>query len=100
MSLWNPADTASYYCLVSRVSAIRQKYEAEDTQYERYSNFTDKKVEEGREEGIAIGEERGIEKGAHQKALEMARNLLKIGLPIDQIILVTGLSKKEIEDLA
>ena len=51
--------------------------------------------EEGREEGIALGEERG----KLEEKREIARNLLKIGLPIDQIVLATDLSKQEIESL-
>ena len=55
--------------------------------------------EEGRNEGIAIGEERGISLGAYQKAIETARKLIDLGLPQDQIALVTGLSVEEIEKL-
>jgi predicted transposase/invertase (TIGR01784 family) len=103
MSLWNPADAASYYFLVSRVSAIRQKYEAEDTQYERYSDFTDKKVEEGREEGIAIGKEEGIaigeERGKLEEKREIARKMKRDGLSVEAISNYTGLSKDEIESL-
>jgi predicted transposase/invertase (TIGR01784 family) len=91
MSLWNPADAASYYFLVSRVSAIRQKYEAEDTQYERYSDFTDKKVEEGREEGR--------EEGKLKEKREMARKMKKRGRPMDEILEDTGLSQEEIDDI-
>ena len=32
------------------------------------------------EEGISIGLEQGLERGAYQKALETARNLLSMGL--------------------
>ena len=61
----------------------------------------------GRNEGIAIGEklgeERGISiglsQGAHQKAVETAKNLLSIGLSQEQIASVTGLSIEEIEKL-
>ena len=53
----------------------------------------------GRNEGIAIGEERGISLGAYQKAVETAKNLIDLGLPQDQIALVTGLSVEEIEKL-
>ena len=57
----------------------------------------------GRNEGIAIGEERGISlgitQGAYQKAVETAKNLIDLGLPQDQIALVTGLSVEEIEKL-
>jgi predicted transposase/invertase (TIGR01784 family) len=52
-------------------------------------------VEIGREEGIALGEERG----KIEEKKDIARNLLKIGLPIDQIVLATDLSKQEIESL-
>jgi predicted transposase/invertase (TIGR01784 family) len=59
--------------------------------------------EYGRKEGIAIGEERGISiglsQGAHQKAIETAKNLLSIGLSQNQIAQVTGLSPEEIEKL-
>ena len=57
----------------------------------------------GRNEGIAIGEERGISiglsQGAHQKAVETAKNLLSIGFSQKQIASVTGLSPEEIEKL-
>ena len=45
----------------------------------------------GRNEGIAIGEERGISLGITQAKLETAKNLIGLGLPQDQIALVTGL---------
>ena len=57
----------------------------------------------GRNEGIAIGEERGrnegISLGITQAKLETAKNLIDLGLPQDQIALVTGLSVEEIEKL-
>ena len=57
----------------------------------------------GRNEGIAIGEKRGISiglsQGAREAKIETAKNLLSIGLPQEQIALVTGLSPEEIEKL-
>ena len=50
---------------------------------------------EGRAEGIAEGKAEGIVEGK----VETARNLLKIGLDIDQIIVATGLSVDEIRKL-
>ena len=66
-----------------------------------------KAAAEARNEGIAIGEklgeERGISlgitQGEHKKAVETARKLIDLGLPQDQIALVTGLSVEEIEVL-
>ena len=50
-------------------------------------------VREGRAEGRAEGKA----EGEHSKALEIATNLKKIGLPIEQIVQTTGLPKEEIE---
>ena len=56
-------------------------------------------VDEARNEGIAIGEKRGITQGAYQKAIETAKKLIALGLSQDQIASVTGLSPEEIEKL-
>ena len=53
----------------------------------------------GEEHGIAIGRNEGILLGITQAKLETARNLIDLGLPQDQIALVTGLSVEEIEKL-
>ncbi|HNW68733.1 MAG TPA: hypothetical protein PKK66_07800, partial [Bacteroidales bacterium] len=50
---------------------------------------------EGRIEGILEGEFKGKLEGK----LEIARTLLKMGKPIDEIVLITGLSKEQIEEL-
>ena len=52
-----------------------------------------------KEEGFALGEQQGIALGAYQKALETARKLKLINLPLEQISKVTDLSIKEIEEL-
>ena len=54
---------------------------------------------EGLAEGLETGEKIGIEKGEKKGKLSTALNLLQIGLPIEQILKVTGLPKKEIEEL-
>ena len=69
-----------------------------DIAVQRKEAFNDG-ILQGRNEGIAIGEERGISLGAYQKAVETAKNLIDLGLPQDQIALVTGLSVEEIEKL-
>ena len=45
------------------------------------------------------GKEEGREEGERAKAIEVARNLLAIGLSDEQIITATGLSQEEIESL-
>ena len=44
-------------------------------------------------------EEKGIEIGKKNKAIEVAKNSLKAGLDIDTISSITGLEKNEIEKL-
>ena len=59
-----------------------------------YDILADERAE-GREEGEAIG----LEKGIHQKALETAKNLLDMNFPIGTIRKATGLSEAEITQL-
>ncbi|MGP1601733.1 PD-(D/E)XK nuclease family transposase [Treponema sp.] len=59
-----------------------------------YDILADERAE-GREEGEAVG----LEKGIHQKALETAKNLLDMNFPIGTISKATGLSEAEITQL-
>ena len=52
---------------------------------------------EEREIALAEGEARGRSEGSRQKALETAKNLLQLGLSIENIAQATGLSKAEVE---
>ena len=54
---------------------------------------------DGKEEGIAIGEARGEERGSRNKALEAARVLKQAGVDIALIAKSTGLSAEEIAQL-
>jgi len=51
------------------------------------------------EGSIAFAEENAFEKGEHKKALEIARNLKNMGIPLEVIAESTGLIIKEIEAL-
>ena len=55
--------------------------------------------EEGWQEGIKEGIAQGFAEGAYQNKLETAKNLLDIGLSVENIIKTTGLSREEIENL-
>lgn len=59
--------------------------------------------EEARKEGLKEGKIKGLKEGKlegiREAKLETAKNLLTIGLPVDQIVSVTDLSKEEINDL-
>ncbi len=45
------------------------------------------------------GNEEGIEQGELAKSLDVAKNLLALGMPVSQIMQVTGLSKEQISSL-
>jgi len=45
------------------------------------------------------GIKEGIEQGEKKKQLEIAKNLLKLEIPVDKIIIATGLTKEEIDNL-
>ena len=55
--------------------------------------------EEGLKEGKELGLKEGKELGSQQKAIEIARNLLKTGIDIEIISLSTGLTKEEIKKI-
>ena len=50
----------------------------------------DDRYQKGKEEGRAEGKEEGRAEGMSQRSLEIARNLLSLGLPVDQIIRVSS----------
>ena len=83
----------------------RKSTEVQNMLLAEYDYDTDIAVQrkEAFEDGISIGRNEGISiglsQGAHQKAVETAKNLLSIGLSQDQIASVTGLSIEEIEKL-
>ena len=48
---------------------------------------------------ITEGMEKGIEKGMEKGKLEVAENLLRLGMGIDVIIKATGLSEEEVRKI-
>ena len=64
-------------------------------------------IERGREEGITEGIEKGIERGRaegreegeRKGRINTARNFLNMGIPIEDVMMGTGLTREEIEEL-
>ena len=56
-------------------------------------------IKKGREEGIKKGRKEGMEKGERKKQLEIALNSKRMGIPIEQIAMFTGLSLEEVKEL-
>ncbi len=60
----------------------------------QYDSFLD-----GKEKGMKEGLEKGREEGKRQNAMEIAKSLLSIGMPIEQISQVTGLTIDAVQTL-
>jgi predicted transposase/invertase (TIGR01784 family) len=56
-------------------------------------------IKEGMREGMKEGMREGMKEGMREGKLEIARNLKKIGMPVEQISQVTDLSGEEIARL-
>lgn len=56
-------------------------------------------IEKGLKQGIQLGEERGIEKGRNEGKLEVARSLLKMGMPHASVLEATGLTEDDLAQL-
>ena len=52
-----------------------------------------------RKESLLIGIQQGFADGAYQTKLETAKNLLRFGLSIENIVRVTGLTKEDVESI-
>ena len=64
-----------------------------------FAEGVEKGIEQGIEKGIEQGIEQGFSDGSYQKALETAKNLLDLGLSIENIAQATGLTKAEVESI-
>lgn len=96
-------DTLAY----SKMSESEKAQYKDHIENSRYTNsiLDSTKFEgivEGREEGIEIGiekEKKNSEKKLKERNIEIAQNLLKIGMAVEDISIATGLSVEEINGL-
>ena len=56
--------------------------------------------EQGKEEGLQQGREQGLEQGIKQSKIEIAKRLISMGLPFEQIVQGTDLPLEKIQELA
>lgn len=78
---------------VRRLAELREKWEMDRISAISYAE------EKGKEEGKAIGKAEGKAEGEKLKTEEIAKEMIKQGLPIEVIMSVTKLTKGEIEKL-
>ena len=72
-----------------------EKYEESQRQVDNYNLGMYSAWLEGNEKGI----KQGIEQGELAKSLDVAKNLLALGMSVSQIMQVTGLTKEQISSL-
>ena len=75
-------------------------FEASKMAYRDIKNFVDTAKREGIAEGKEIGMKEGMEKGMNQKALEIAKNMLAMGLSAEQVAKATQLPLDIIKNLS
>ena len=51
------------------------------------------------QKGLQKGIQKGMQKGMQQGKSEIAKNLIEMGMPVNQIAAATGLTHEEIENL-
>ena len=81
-----------------------REYETSKMAYRDIKNSVDtakrEGIAEGKEIGMKEGMEKGMEKGMNQKALEIAKNMLAMGLSAEQVAKATQLSLEFIKNLS
>lgn len=53
-------------------------------------------IDFGRFEGKQEGLQEGIAKGKLEKAMEIARKMIETGIPLEQVVSITGLTEEDI----
>ncbi len=64
-----------------------------------YQQLLEEGREEGREEGLQRGREEGLQQGLQRGRREIALNLLRTGMTVEQVTTVTGLSIEQVREL-
>ena len=77
-----------------------REYETSKMAYRDIKNSVDTAKREGIAEGKEIGMKEGMEKGMNQKAQDIAKNMLAIGLSAEQVAKATQLSLEIIKNLS
>lgn len=65
----------------------------------RESSMYQSILDEGLEKGIQEGIQQGIQQGRQEAISQVAMNLFRSGMPVEQIINVTGLTRERLEEL-
>ncbi|WP_412761672.1 Rpn family recombination-promoting nuclease/putative transposase [Paenibacillus macerans] len=99
-SLKKAMDTLEFLSLDQEA---RRKYEERQKYLHDQASMIEWATEQGMARGMEKGIEKGIEKGMaqgeHKKAMEIAKNMLAMGIEVSVIVKASGLTKDEVEAL-
>ena len=84
--------------LESLPDAVREMYNAEESEYERYSIHTQEAMEKGMEKGRAEGRAEGMEKGRAEEKAKTFQMMKIEGMSDEKIKKILNLSDEELEE--
>ena len=97
---------SAYYSITAseefrEIERMREKARHDEAQalYNAEQKGIQKGMQEGIQEGRQKGMQEGIQKGISERNIEIAKNLVKLGMPLRQISAATGLTQEEVENL-
>lgn len=81
------------------IKVMRDLYATQKWEEEQKRMEIEKGRAEGREQGRAEGRAEGREQGRAEGKLEIAKNLLAMGIPMDKVVQASGLTEEQISAL-
>ena len=93
---------SAYYSITAseefrEIERMREKARHDEAQ--ALHNAEQKGIQKGMQEGMRKGIQEGIQQGISERNIEIAKNLVKLGMTLQQIVTATGLTKEEVEKL-
>lgn len=81
------------------IKVMRDLYATQKWEEEQKRMEIEKGRAEGRKQGRAEGRAEGREQGRAEGKLEIAKNLLAMGIPMDKVVQASGLTEEQISAL-
>lgn len=82
-----------------RVLRNQMAYARKEAIEEGLAEGLEKGLAEGLEKGLAEGLERGLKEGSREKAMDIARNLKRMGMSVEDIVEAVGLEADIVQGL-
>ena len=97
---------SAYYSITAsaefrEIERLREKARHDEAQalYNAEQKGMQKGIQKGLQKGMQQGMQKGMQQGMQKGKSEIARNLIEMGMPVNQIAAATGLTHEEIENL-